>query len=185
MREYELKEAYFQWMCQLVCARRKSKVLSYQKLLRHLHETDFRYSFPMDGNRADDGIDLRYRFSDEDAIHGAMVAKYLDDKPCSVLEMMVALAVRCEEHIMDDPDVGDRTGKWFWGMISSLGLDGMTDSHFNPARVDDILARFLDRQYERDGEGGLFTIPYCDQDLRTIEIWYQMCWYLDDCILHI
>ena len=43
-----------------------------------------------------------------------MISAYLDNKTCSVLEMMIALAIRCEEHIMDDPDVGNRTGQWFW-----------------------------------------------------------------------
>lgn len=35
------------------------------KLLRHLHNIDFQYMLPMDGNRAEDGIDLRYRFGYE------------------------------------------------------------------------------------------------------------------------
>lgn len=51
-----------------------------------------------------------------------MIASYLDNRPCSVLEMIIALAIRLEEHIMDDPDIGNRTGQWFWDMIVSLGL---------------------------------------------------------------
>lgn len=179
MSRYELTEAYFQWMCQLVCNKRHAKGLSYRKLLRHLYCRDFSYSLPMDGNRAEDGIDLRYRFGNDLSIDSRVIASCMDDRPCSILEMMVALAVRCEEHIMDDPDIGDRTGEWFWEMVSSLGLDSMTDSNFIPWKVDDILDRFLERKYKRNGEGGLFQIPYCNADLRTVEIWYQMCWYLD------
>ena len=41
--------------------------------------------------------------------------------------MMIALAIRCEEHIMDDPDAGDRTGQWFWSMLVSLGLGSMDE----------------------------------------------------------
>ena len=61
MTEIELNNEYFEWMCQLVCNERYSRRLSYQKLLRHLHNIDFQYMLPMDGNRAEDGIDLRYR----------------------------------------------------------------------------------------------------------------------------
>jgi len=81
---------------------RYSRRLSYQKLLRHLHNIDFQYMLPMDGNRAEDGIDLRYRFGYEKEYEGSTIASYLDNSPCSVLEMLIALAFRCEEHIMTD-----------------------------------------------------------------------------------
>jgi hypothetical protein len=101
------------------------------------------------------------------------------DGPCSVLEMMIALAIRCEENIMDDPLIGDRTRQWFWSMISSLGLSGMTDTRFDNKSVDRVLETFLDRDYKPNGEGGLFTIKRCEKDLRKVEIWYQLLWYLD------
>ena len=98
---------------------------------------------------------------------------------CSVLEMMIALAIRLEEHIMHDPDIGDRTAMWFWGMLDSMGLSEMDDSEFNLAYVEAVVQRFLDRDYRPDGKGGLFTIEECKYDLRKVEIWYQACWYLD------
>lgn len=143
-----------------------------------LHETEFVFTIPMDDNRAVDGIDLRYRFGDECSFPGPMIASLLDDSPCSVLEMMVALAVRCEEHIMDDPDIGNRTGKWFWGMIRNLGLDGMNDFRFDCRYVDDVLYRLLERRYGRNGDGGLFTVNN-GRDMRQTDIWYQMNYYLD------
>ena len=109
-----------------------------------------------------------------------MIASYLDDRPCSVLEMLIALAMRCEEHIMDDPDIGNRTGQWFWSMITNLGLGSMTDAKFDRVKINHVILIFLDRKYKPNGEGGLFTVRNCPRDLRTIEIWYQMCWYLDD-----
>ena len=92
---------------------------------------------------------------------------------------MVALAIRCEKDIMDDPYKGDRTRQWFWRMIVSLGLNGMNDDYYDESTVDDILYRFLWRRYKKTGEGGLFTIKNCEQDLRDTEIWIQMLWYLD------
>lgn len=158
---------YFEWMYDLVCEGRFSKSISYRKLLMRLHDTEFIYFILKDENRAEDGAALRRRFSGH-SHYG----------PCSVLEMMLALAIRCET-IMDDPAYGNRTGQWFWGMINSLGLSGMTDSNYDREYVDRVLDIFMNRHYEPDGRGGLFTIPNHDKDLREVEFWNQMWWYLD------
>ena len=170
----ELRQAYFDWMYQLVC-----DDTCHTKLLSQLFDTPFTYILEMDGNRAADGDDLRYRFGRENDISNVIIAHELDVGPCSVLEMMVALSIRCEEHIMEDDDLGDRTGQWFWNMIVSLGLGAMTDRRYDAEAVGVILDRFLNREYDRDGTGGLFTIEHCRQDMRNIEIWYQMCMYLE------
>lgn len=175
-----LYNKYFDWMYKIVCDERYFDRESYEKLLSYLYKREFIYSIDMDGNRAEDGIDLRYRFAYELGYDDSMVISQLDDKPCSVLEMMIALAIRCEEHIMDDPDIGDRTVQWFWNMINNLGLDSMNDAYFDEDRVEVIIDRFLNRDYDENGKGGLFTVKHCAHDLRTVEIWYQMCWYLDD-----
>lgn len=171
---------YFDWMYKRVCGDTNASRLSYRKLLEHLHTIEFTYILVMDSNRAEDGTDLRYRFAYENNYHGSMVVEYLDDRPCSVLEMMVALANRCEEDIMDDPEMGNRTGQWFWDMIVSLGLYEMNDWNFDPDYVDEVINIFLNREYKYNGEGGLFTVRNCKQDMRTVEIWYQMCWHLDE-----
>ena len=58
-------------------------------------------------------------------------------RPCSVLEMMIALSMRCEEQIMDDPDIGNRTGQWFWDMIDNLGLGEHERLKFDGRYVDE------------------------------------------------
>lgn len=168
---------YFDWMSNLVCVGAHFKRTSYRKLLMRLHDTEFRYSITNDGNRAEDGTDLRHRFASEFGIKN--ISLYLTG-PCSVLEMMIALSIRCEEHIMDDPDIGDRTSKWFWGMVANLRLETMSDTRFNINYVDEKISIFLDREYASNGNGGLFTVSDCEYDLRYVEIWYQMCWYLND-----
>lgn len=177
MSKDEINNAYFEWMYDLVCEGRFAREISYRKLLMRLHGTRFRYSIRNDSNRAADGIDLRYRFSHEYA-DVEDVEQYIDG-PCSVLEMILALAIRCEETIMDDPMMGNRTGQWFWMMITNMGLGSMKDNVFDRVHVDDVVERFLDRDYEPNGKGGLFVIRNCDDDLRNVEIWYQLCWYLD------
>lgn len=176
MTRNEVINDYFEWLSDIVCKNRFSKEVSYRKLLMLLHNIEFTYSMPMDDNRAQDGIDLRYRFSCDRNLPSAMT--YLKG-PCSVLEMMIALAIRCEETIMDDPERGNRTGQWFWGMISSLGLRTMIDDRIDKAFVLDRIEHFLNRDYEPNGEGGLFTIRHCNRDLRGVEIWGQLMLYLD------
>jgi len=171
---------YFEWMIRLVCDGKYSRRLSWRKLFRLLHETEFIYILEMDGNRADDGMDLRYRFAYESGYDERMIDDVFADQPCSLLEMMVALAQRCEEHITDDPDSGNRTGKWFFEMIESLGLMSMDDGHFDKVASADILVRFMRREYLPDGRGGLFTISNSGYDMRSAEIWYQMMWYLNE-----
>lgn len=172
---------YFEWLSDIVCGERYSDAVSYRKLLMRLHAINFRYSIPRDRNREEDGLDMRYRFACD--YRGIEHADDYLDGPCSVLEMMVALCVRCEENIMDDPLVGNRTGQWFWSMIVNLGLGSMTDSRYDRRTVEEAIGRFLDRDYFPDGKGGLFTVRNCDRDLRDVEIWVQMLWYLDGIII--
>lgn len=181
MTKNEVKKQYFNWMYQLVCSNR-SKSVSYQKLLSYLNERDFVWTIDLDENRASDGVNLRYRFGRDKNYPDPMIATFLDDRPCSILEMMIALSIRCEEHIMEDSDLGDRTGQWFWNMIVSLGLGAMPDSKFDERHAEEVINRFIDRTYERNGRGGLFTVEHPYKDMRNIEIWYQMCMYLDTII---
>lgn len=177
---YRIDDEYFDWLFDLVCEDRFSPDISYRRLLDQLHNTRFRYSIPMDRNRAEDGVDLRRRFALYQGYEDScdLVLEQLRG-PCSVLEMMVALAVRCEENIMDDPRVGDRTQQWFWGMIANLGLGSMTDNRYDETYVDEAIDILLNREYEPNGRGGLFTVRHCNVDMRTVEIWHQLCKYLD------
>jgi len=179
MSKTKLIDKYFDWLCNLVGSAFPHRGFTYHKLLLCLFHIDFTYSIPLDENRANDGVNLRYHFGKDYDIDIHEIAYYLDNRPCSVLEMMVALAVRCEEAIMEDPKEGDRTGLWFWNMIINLELDSFDDSLFNEYQVRKIVDRFLNRQYEPSGKGGLFYVDDPYHDLRHINIWYQMMWYLD------
>lgn len=175
----EVLDDYFEWLYRYVCKGRSNDRVSYKKLFDFLHKIEFTFSIPNDVNRARDGADLRYRFATSSEYRD--IDRVLDilDGPCSVLEMMVALAVRCEETIMDDTRYGDRTSQWFWNMMTNLGIGNMTDDKFDLAIVNKKINTFLDREYSPDGRGGLFYIRGCQDDLRNVEIWSQLCWYLD------
>jgi hypothetical protein len=173
---------YFDWMYRLVCNDKYSKKTTYSNLLHLLHEVKFTYILPMDANRAEDGADLRYRFGYENGYSTSTIASYLDNGDSSVLEMMIALAMRCEDHIMEDSDVGNRIGQWFWNMIVTLGLGYMNDDHFDQDYALDRIYAFLNREYGPNGDGGLFRVENPRCDMRDVDIWYQMCWYLQEVI---
>lgn len=176
--EDQIKNDYFEWLYDYVCKHRVYADISYKSLFSFLHNVEFIFSIENDLNRAMDGVDLRYRYSLE--IDDYSIMKILEDTPCSVLEMMVALAIRCEETIMDNTYYGDRTSQWFWAMMHNLGIDYMRDGRFNEEIAEDVIFKFLHREYEPDGQGGLFYIRDCRDDLRNEEIWTQLCWYLEN-----
>lgn len=177
----QLNNEYFEWMYKIVLSNQYSfNGLTYRKLLYYLHGREFTYILEMDGNRAADGIDFRYQFGYEFGYSNEMIRQYLDTRPCSVLEMMVALSFRLEKQIMDNYDYGDRTGQWFWNMIVSLGLGHMSDDKFNRKYVDRTVTKFLNREYEPNGKGGLFTLNNSNYDMAKEEIWCQAMWFLDE-----
>lgn len=176
MNRTDIENKYFEWMFDLVRGKRYPDDISYKELLWYLNDIEFEYYIRGDYNRAADGIDLRRRFA-----YDYLAIDHAEDYilgPCSILEMMVALAIRIEE-IMDNPDYGDRTSQWFWRMIISLGLGGMSDENFDIYAADSIIGRFLDREYDFDGRGGLFTVGHSNRDMRDIEIWKQMLMFIN------
>ena len=174
MNRKDLKQEYFKWLCHFV------KLNNHKSLLFLLFSIDFTYDLPMDGNRYEDGIDLRYRFADEKGYPQKYAAHWLDDVPCSMLEMMVALCLRIEEHITGNPDDGDKTSEWFKDMLKTSGLYNFSDDHYSERTSIAIIQDILNRKYARNGDGGLFKLRRTRTDLRCVEIWYQAMWYIDE-----
>lgn len=166
---------YFCWLINFVPENQK-----YSLLLRTLYEKEFTYILVMDSNRAEDGISLRLRFEYDNGYEPGSVTGYFRNRPCSILEMIVALALRCEETIMYDDRFGNRTGYWIHEMLSNMGLLSFDNGDFDPEAVDDILETFINRQYQRNGLGSLFAFGRSDIDVRSMEIWIQMNWYLNE-----
>ena len=163
-----MSRVYFELLCNII--NHDNIAFRYQKLLRYLHERPFVYSIPNDINRAVDGLELRQQ----------LLLGKMSDEGCSVLEMMIALADRCETHIMHDDEYGNRTHVWFWDMVMNLGLIKETDDTYNHIHVERCVTKFLNRDFKRNGSGSLFKTRRKDIDMREIEIWYQMSLYLED-----
>jgi len=163
------EEEYFEMLCELIGLDTGED--EYTLLMKHLYNTDFYWSIHNDDNRVLGGENLRFR-----------LGWRVKNKPCTMLEMLVALAVRCEDEIMYDPDKGNRTEKWFWLMLRNLGLTTCTDCTFedswNMSDVTGVTHTLMAREYSRNGVGGLFPLKHPKNDQRRVEIWYQLSAYL-------
>ena len=171
-----IKNEYFEWMYELVTKNRYAEENSYRRLIEHLHTIEFVYSIPKDDNRAADGVCLRGQYAyifEIPNIYESIPG------PSSVLEMILALAIRMENSIMEDTRYGDRTGQWFWYMINNLGLGSMYDRNYSEEYVDEVVNKFMNHDYAYNGNGGLFTVTNPESDMREVEIWVQMLRYIN------
>lgn len=181
VRRVVSRQDYFQWLCEIIHV--EKGVASYWILANDLYKTEFIWTVPNDDNRAADGIGLREDYA-ADNLYADV--SFLDRRPCSVLEMMIGLAVRVDFELTDpNKDTHDSVSNHFWEMINNLGLMMFTDERYvelnGTFNCKAIISRFLNREYKRNGEGGIFPLKkHTEVDQRKVEIWYQLMAYLDE-----
>lgn len=172
-----IEEEYLEYLKNLVHADDNGEYYNYSNLIDRLWKTEYSPFMADDSNRRSDGISYRFTFAyncghSYDDIYNSV----LNDKECSILEMMIALAARMEDQYLSNW-IEDRTYIWFWRMIDSLGLKEYDDWSWNPydynSDVDDVLERFMSGRYNPNGKGGLFTIWDITYDCRLNDIWSQ------------
>lgn len=158
----------------------------YSNVLHLLHNTTFEYILALDENRKMDGIDLRYHFSCACKIPYDIIRVSFNANQCSMLEMMAALAKRCEDDVMSDLSYGDRTHEWFLMMFCNLGLNNYDNDSWNVNtyyEVKNIIKKFIFREYEANGSnGGMFISMRDTIDLRNMQLWDQMCLCMNELI---
>lgn len=169
-KEYE----YWQWLIEKIDGY-MGPYYNYSKLLHELHDIEFTWSLKRDENRAFDGISLRRDYAFE---HNLSNVDF-NITSCSVLEMLIALSMRCEYEIMWDGSA-PRFGRWFWIMIENLDLLQCNDDHFDGDFVRNQIKIWLDRVYNFNGTGSIFPLKNTHRDQRKVEIWFQMCGYLNE-----
>jgi len=171
----EVRNEYFQWLCDVIYINQEEH--SYWFLAKALHKKEYFWTVPNDDNRGMEGKKLRNLFASELGYH----PKDFLERPCTMLELIVGLAKRFEDSMLDTSGE-DRIARWFWELMENCGLDKYTDEAYidldGPIKVDEILNKILERTYKRDGRGGLFPLKESKKDQRKVEMWYQMCSYL-------
>lgn len=153
----------------------------YLTLLNVLFDRVFDYNtaklVPNDDNRIEDALELREEFVKERLAREPLyLVETFRNQPCSVLEILISLDNR-----MDDVMGVERSPKWFWEMIGNLGIGQYDDDHIYErafSKIDRIIDNWLDREYCKDGRGGLFPLKDPHDNQKKVEIWYQMNAYL-------
>lgn len=162
---------YFNWL--------RAKVLDfdtpsfmYLDLLRIMFQTQFVWYIYGDDNRIKDGLELRDHFLRESRVEND---PYWYESPCSVLEVLIALADRA--CFVTEIPLKD----WFWKFVTNLRLDGYrTVSRVDAVLVNRVIEGWVQRAYDRSGDGGIFPLREPKEDQTKIELWYQMNRYFDD-----
>lgn len=163
------EKTYFMWLLDAVHFDR----LNYRDLMELLHKTEFHWELDRDESRAIDGVYLREDYELETGIH------VIRNDSCSVLEMLVALALRIDSEYISSMD-SINPEPIFWEMIRNLGLSIMTDRHFDGQKASNILHNWMDRMFRSDGFGSIFPLKHTEKDQRKVEIWGQMLEYLSE-----
>lgn len=175
---------YFCWLCEMVCVDGRYADEAYWVLAKTLWNTDFIWALERDKNRIEDGLYLRDIYAHEGGTDGY-------DGPCTVLEVLVALADRIDT-MLDEVDGENRVAMYFWEMIENLGLGSFTDEYFIGGEsgydlildhdekdpIDHILEQWMYREFEYDGYGSPFPLKDAKEDQRAIELWYQANAYI-------
>ena len=161
---------YLDWLLEYVNFKKKG----YHRLMKYLHDIEFEWIINRDQNRAEDGLNVRRIFIEETFDRSVSL---IFNEPCTVLEMLIALANRIENEYIGDPN-NPHPEDIFWEILCNLGLDEYYDKVFDVFEVDRILEKWMHRDFNFDGYGSIFPLNDAEFDQRDIEIWSQMNQYL-------
>lgn len=146
----------------------------YRELLKYLNTFEFKAVIITDENRFDDVRYLRDRFN------------YISDSSPSVLELLVSLAVKCDEDLMYDKEKGERIANWFWMFLQNANITKWNDTMVKYNKEDFLedvstwVDIFINRKYSRNGRGGGIFPTNTRKDVRKLDLWYQMNNYISE-----
>lgn len=174
----ELWEDYLQY---LIWVGHLEKFRDFENLFELLHNIEFTWSIERDENRAGDGMELRdnYNIPIEISHNENLLIEEFMNRSCSVLEMLIGLAIRVDDEFLGDP-AEPHPEEFFWEMIKNLELDNYPNRRFDYYKIKNKIQKWLDRDFTRKGSGGLFPVYNDDRDQRDLEIWDQMNSYINE-----
>lgn len=176
---WDIRSIYFEWLyAQAFDVRDVGSNSSYLTVCSHLHSIEFWDGVPNDDNRRIEGEELREEFiSKTPVVDAEDYAELHSNGKASIFEMFIGLAKR-GDHVVE---LG--TPAWMHMFLENLGLAKYTDARFRVSdrpEVERIIRTFNQRQYERNGQGGIFPLKKSRKDQRQVELWYQMAAYMNE-----
>lgn len=167
-----INEQYFDFLCQ-EGQLTKVPCVRYMDLWRLLHQVPFHVELQRDENRMGDAMELRRRFLGIRGNHFDSV-QYI-----SVFEVLLAFAMRIDLEYVGTP--GEKhPDRIMLEMIKNLGIDKFDGVQYGESFVRNKLNRWMYREYNFNGIGGLFPVRQDSRDQRLLEMWEQMLSYVHE-----
>lgn len=175
----DIRSVYFEWLyAKAFEVRDLGSNDSYLTVCSHLHSVEFWDGVPNDDNRRVEGEELRDEFvSNTPVVDAEDYARLYSNGRASVFEVLIGLARRAEYNV----ELG--ISEWMRIFLDNLGLLQYSDAKFRVAHrgeVERIIRIFNQRQYDRNGQGGIFPLQRTRRDQRRVELWYQMAAYIKE-----
>lgn len=182
-----MRHEYFEWLVSKVTSPAVPDDAQARNVLRVLRDIRIQ-GLPMadDDPRLEDGKQLRMNFIDDAGLSVHSYDDALEPNFCTVLELLIALAIRMDDIMRDPLDPSSSVPSCFWGMVTT-----MVGQPFYPcsywafpadvsiaAVVTESSMKFLSRQYDPTGYNGNIFIDVSGVDLRAIDIWAQACRFM-------
>jgi len=183
-----IQELYLRWLEEFVVAS-NYKGKSYIKLCNLLMKLPFIWSpeIPLDENRKYDVQSLLrdlyiqsqsdwYRLEEDEILDFPNV-------PVSFLELIISLAMRIDMDFMREVNDVDNSRVYFWVIIKNLGFLKYDDESWTEDSIIEIVNRVnivQDRKYDFNGNGGLFPLKEAKNDQRNVQIWNQLCNFVNE-----
>ena len=99
-----------------------------------------------------------------------------DDPEVSIGEVLIAMCVKMAYNVMGDAD----PGLYFWEFLDNLGLLNYPNKKFDKFEVDQIVKKWLKKDFKKNGIGSPFPIPNTSFDLRTFDMWRHCNLYISE-----
>lgn len=168
-------DAYMKWMLDKIDFKKRNHK-KYGKLLKILNEIEYEFTTLLDENRLSDALNMRNEFLEEccgysySKFDSSMVSAcpnivLFGPHRCSVLEMLVAMSIRCEIEMTGEPGC-DVLGRMFWIAIDNSGLSKFTDDRFD--------GQFVRKIVRETTNSDIFPFNRSGIDKSRVDLWYAM-----------
>ena len=171
-------ESYFDWLCERVGI--QDKHVKDSQAIDILYTTTFEVckkyqkQVALDEARIEDALSMREKFMNDSDFEPMFDTRFLLGvglSDVSIFEIIVALADRMVYNCSDSIDRDAAFFIMFRNLFSGIDENDIEKLH-------ERVQNFLDREYGKDGFGGLFPLKNPKKDQRKVEIWYQMMAYI-------
>ena len=166
-----MSELYFKWLINHIDYDNEDDEL----FIYDLFLCEFRWIHPNDVNRKMDAFELRRDFSIDEGLYYSEYETFKSVKP-NCLEVLIALAQRISDDILDECESGYGTDGWFWELVKIFGLRHTrlpkTFKYFELTKEfqkGNISSKKVTKRYQKG-----------NKKVTDLEIWYQIADYISN-----